>query len=87
MLKFLHSLGFKTFSDWWDESYDTETDQIKRSDKIIHIVTDLSKLSHTELIDMLKGMHETLLHNRSLLVSLPRSHSIDLYNQIVNTGY
>ena len=23
MLKFLHSLGFKTFSEYWDESYDT----------------------------------------------------------------
>lgn len=86
-LAHLHELGFKTFSEWWDESYDTETDQIKRSDMIIDIVTDLAKLDHKDYIDMLGGMHQTLIHNRDLLVSLPRRHSIDLYNQIINTGY
>jgi hypothetical protein len=86
-LAHLHELGFKTFSEWWDESYDTETDQIKRSDMIIDIVSDLAKLDHKDYIDMLGGMHQTLIHNRDLLVSLPRRHSIDLYNQIINTGY
>lgn len=86
-LSHLHELGFKTFSSWWDESYDSETDEIKRSDKIIDIVTDLAKLEHKEFIDMLKDMQETLVYNRSHLISLPRTHSIDLYNQIINTGY
>ena len=30
-LKKLKEFGFKTFSDWWDESYDTEEDDSRRS--------------------------------------------------------
>ena len=86
-LTHLRELGFKTFSEWWDESYDTETDELKRSDKIIDIVTDLTKLDHKDFKNMLEGMHQTLIHNRDHLVSLPKRHSIDLYNQIINTGY
>ena len=86
-LKHLHDIGFKTFSDWWDESYDAETDFLKRSDMILDIVTELASLNHADFRDMLEGMHNILIHNRSLLMSLPRRHSIDLYNQIINTGY
>lgn len=86
-LSHLHELGFKTFSNWWDESYDSETDFIKRNDKIIDIVTEITSLEHADLKDMLESMHSILIHNRSLLMSMPRRHSIDLYNQIINTGY
>ena len=86
-LAHLHELGFKTFSDWWDESYDTETDFNKRSDKIIAIVEELSLLEHKDFLDMIQNMYQVLEHNRSHLMTLPRRHSIDLYNQIINTGY
>jgi hypothetical protein len=86
-LKHLHELGFKTFGKWWDESYDSELDFVKRTDKIIDIVTALSNLTHNNLIDMLQDMNDILLHNRNHLVKLPREHSIGLYNQIINTGY
>jgi len=32
-------------------------------------------------------LNQVLEHNRSHLMTLPRRHSIDLYNQIINTGY
>ena len=86
-LAHLHELGFKTFSDWWDESYDTETDQVKRSNKIIEIVTELASLEHIDFRDMLESMHQTLEFNRKHLMTLPRTHSIQLYHQIINTGY
>jgi hypothetical protein len=86
-LAHLHELGFKTFSEWWDESYDSEIDFVKRTDKIIDIVTDLTKLTHNNLIDMLRDMNDVLLHNRNHLVKLPREHSIGLHKQIIDTGY
>ena len=86
-LKHLHELGFKTFSDWWDESYDNETDFKKRSDKVIKVVNELCNLSHKSLLNLIIDMQDVLEHNRSHLILQPKKHSIDLYNQIINTGY
>ena len=86
-LKHLHELGFKTFSDWWDESYDNETDFKKRSDKVIKVAKELCNLSHKSLINLIIDMQDVLEHNRSHLILQPKKHSIDLYNQIINTGY
>ena len=68
-LKYLKSLGFKTFDKWWDESYDDEVDDWKRLDKIWKIIeyinqlqTDKLKKIHTEMISVLRHnyyhMHE-----------------------------
>lgn len=81
-LKHLHELGFKTFNDWWDESYDTETDFDKRTDKVLEVVNQLCELSHQQLIDLLIDMQEVLEYNRSHLIKQPRKHSIDLYNKL-----
>lgn len=37
-LAYLHSYGFKTFGDWWDESYDTIEDPTERMQAIADIV-------------------------------------------------
>lgn len=86
-LAHLHELGFKTFSKWWDESYDLETDFAKRTDKIINVVNELCERSHNEHLSMLSDMYPVLDHNRKILMKLPKKHSIDLYKQIINTGF
>ena len=86
-IKHLHELGFKTFNNWWDESYDTETDFETRTNKVLKVVNQLCELNHEQLLDMLLNMQEVLEYNRSHLILQPRKHSIDLYNQIINTGY
>lgn len=86
-LKHLHELGFKTFNNWWDESYDAESDYTKRTQKVFNVINQLCEFSHKQLIDLLVDMQEVLEYNRSHLISQPRKHSIDLYNQIINTGY
>jgi len=47
-LEYLRSYGFKTFSSIWDESYDTETDDIKRIEKIADLLSWIDQLSVTE---------------------------------------
>ena len=86
-LNHLHELGFVTFNNWWDESYDKETDFEKRTDMVTKIVNDLSNYTHRQLQEMLNDMDEVLKYNRNVLLEMLRKHSIELYYNIINTGY
>jgi hypothetical protein len=46
-LEYLRMYGFKTFDHLWDESYDTETDDVLRIEKIGQLLKDLDSLSAT----------------------------------------
>lgn len=65
-LEYLRSYGFKTFGQWFDESYDTIEDPILRMDAITSLLTQISNYSLTELEDMLKEMTPVLEHNYKL---------------------
>lgn len=62
-LAYLRSYGFKTFSDFWDESYDQETDPHKRLDLIQKLIADLNKLDLDQMESLLKKMNDVLSHN------------------------
>ena len=85
ILKTLKRIGFKTFSDFWDESYDSELNFPKRCDMIIHEVKQLCNKSQSELIQMLKDMEEILIHNKKLLHSFWTSNRTEklLINNIL----
>ena len=68
-LKKLKDLGYKTFSDFWDESYDEETNYLIKIEKIVLILEDLAKKSEDELMDMLKKMEPILRHNYLNLIN------------------
>lgn len=65
-LKKLKELGFKTFSDWWDESYDDELDTTERLYKIIDILNYLKTLSNDDLYGIREQMKETLEWNQHI---------------------
>jgi len=44
-LEYLRSYGFKTFSDFWDESYDQEPDVILKLEKIILVMKQIQHLT------------------------------------------
>ena len=69
ILRYMRNLGFLTFDKWFDESYDTEIDDIERVNKIALEVKRLSLLSHSEWDSMLKEMHPVLLHNYNRVVN------------------
>jgi len=62
-LAYLRRYGFKTFSDFWDESYDDITDNIKRIDAVLAELVKLSKLSYKEQCTMREQMQDILEHN------------------------
>ena len=47
-LSYLREYGFQTFADVFDESYDLETDDIRRIEKVTHLLKDLNNLSVAE---------------------------------------
>jgi hypothetical protein len=65
-LEYLRQYGFKTFSDYWDESYDSITDPIKRLQAIVKVLTTINQLSKQEQKDMLLDMLPILNHNYKL---------------------
>lgn len=71
----MRSIGFKTFGDHIDESYDEEQDEQMRVNKIVQLCKNLSKMDHKQLYQ--KTEHITR-HNRTLFFS-------DDYLQSLNT--
>lgn len=67
-LAMLQDLGFQTFSEWFDESYDSERDDQARLMKLIREVDRLCKLDNTEWDKMIAEMQPVLEHNYSRLV-------------------
>lgn len=62
-LQDLRDLGFKTFSDWWDESYDCIQDPTERIYAIVDIVKWVCKQDLDDLKKMLYQMQPVLEHN------------------------
>jgi hypothetical protein len=65
-LNFLKELGFKTFSDWWDESYDDEMDDTLRFEKIKKEILKINEWEIKKCIDIYKQMIPILKHNYDL---------------------
>lgn len=63
-LKKLKSMGYKTFSNWWDESYDDEENLYKRTEMIVNILKKLNEIPHHDLIKIRNEMKETLDWNQ-----------------------
>jgi hypothetical protein len=68
-LKKLRELGFKTFSQWWDESYDEEADFTRRYEKIVKLMEDIASWSLDKCLDITKQMEEVFIHNFNILTS------------------
>lgn len=65
-LKNLHRLGFKTFSDIVDESYDNELDYVKRGKMICDQLLHIGKLDQQQVFDSIESIVE---HNYNLMMS------------------
>jgi hypothetical protein len=62
-LQYLKRYGFKTFNDYWDESYDDIVNTTNRFDAVMNILKHLCNLPHHELVDMKRDMTNILEHN------------------------
>lgn len=69
-LQLLRDIGFKTFSEFWDESYDNYENHEERMFKIFEVIDFIDNKSIEELQEMYKKMYSILQHNYDLLESI-----------------
>jgi len=62
-LEYMRSYGFKTFGDVFDESYDEETDDIRRLERVTDLLKDLDNLSHRERLEIHRACLPAVEHN------------------------
>ena len=68
-LEHLQSIGFKTFSDYWDEHYDHLNGE-RKLDAIMDLLIDLGSRSQQDLHDMYWDMMPILKHNQAVLLDI-----------------
>lgn len=66
-LKLFRKIGFKTFGDFWDESYDLETNHQDRLIKILDVIDYIDSFSLSELTSIRTAMIPILEYNYNLL--------------------
>ena len=71
----LHTMGFRTFAPWIDESYDQEPNMHKRFDLICHEISRLDQLPKEQLDQVIKEINSIAEYNKTV------------YNQIADTYY
>jgi hypothetical protein len=68
ILKYLKSQGYKTFPELFDESYDNETDLVKRIDKIQDNIEMFSQLEYNTKLELLQSVQDKLKHNKKIFL-------------------
>ena len=62
-LAYLRGYGFKTFGDFWDESYDLETNDFVRAEKIAAVLKQLDDLSPQQKQELFEDCWPVIEHN------------------------
>ena len=81
-LQTLKEFGFKTFSPFIDESYDTELDYFIRRDKIQREILRLCSMSIEELDDWYWNMRNILIHNFNRLKKYGKEENNKFINML-----
>ena len=76
-LQYLKEYGFKTFSDVWDESYDTELDSNKRFIKVWNLSKSLIEKSHDEWVEIYNKIKPILIHNRNVIENFSKNDTTE----------
>lgn len=63
-LKTAQNMGFKTFNNYWDESYDNEFDHSLRMKKILELIDTISKFTKEELTTMQQDVQSICIYNK-----------------------
>jgi hypothetical protein len=89
-LKAIRDMGFKTFGEFWDESYDNIVNPVERMTTILRICQQISTWNNEQIIDFRRRVKPILDHNYEVL-KIEYSHVVaarvkDRIFQITNGG-
>ena len=79
-LEFVRSFGFKTFDGFINESYDKETDNVRRFELIEKEIIKFSKMSKQEVHDWYWSMEDILVHNFNLFMEYGKNREQNYKN-------
>lgn len=71
-LEYLKSYGVKTFSDYWDESYDQEENHEQRLLKIFKVIDQIDSFTLSELAELYTNMLPILEHNYRIIKNIAK---------------
>jgi hypothetical protein len=69
MLKYLRKIGFKTFNEFWDESYDETLNHTDRFYKILNLCEDMSNWSITKKLEVFRKCKDIVDYNFQFLLN------------------
>lgn len=76
----LHQLGFKTFWNWWDESYDG----FENRDRVVSVLKVLDEISHwpvAKIQKTLQDMESVLEHNKNRFLSFDLKELHEVFDE------
>lgn len=82
-LKSMRSLGFMTFSEFWDESYDDIKDPYMRLVKIIEVCNEIGTWDDEKILDFKRKVKPILDHNYQILKNTSTADIALLVEEIV----
>lgn len=80
----LQKWGFKTFSEFWDESYDTIQNNSERIIKVYEVVKSLVEKTNEEWDELYEKLYPILEYNRNHLLSMSEEYISDTYVNNLN---
>jgi len=83
-MQHLKDMGFKSFSPYIDESYDTEEDCEKRMLMIVDEITRLCNMNKEEIHEWYYSMQDILIYNWKRIVENNINPFYELYNKLFN---
>ena len=83
VLKGMHRLGFRTFNEFWDESYDDIVDDGERMNKIMEIVGQIGTWTPNQILDFRRRVKPILEHNYNVIRTASTDITIKKITDIV----
>jgi len=81
ILKQLKKWGFKTFSDFWDESYDDIKNNSERMIKVFEVTKSLIEKTNEEWDELYQKLIPILEYNRNHLLGFSEENILNTYTQ------
>lgn len=82
----MRDLGYKTFSDFWAEDYDTIEDPRVRMKRILNICNEISKWTNEQKVEFKRKVKPILEHNWQLLKKPAYQFAVEQLVNIVKTN-
>ena len=83
VIKGMHELGFQTFSEFWDESYDNIDDPGERMRKIMEVVGYIGTWTPEQIIDFRRRVKPILDHNYNIIRNASTKNAVDKITNII----